>query len=427
MRRAKPHKRKASPPGVPFEGRIESLGAQGDGIAPGPDGPVYVPLTVPGDVVRGVRRGARAEVAAILDPGPDRVVPPCPHFGACGGCALQHVAPTALAAWKREMVAAALAARGLGHVPVRETLTVPAPSRRRVTLSVQRERGGVRLGFMGRRSHEVTRADGCLILTPALAARWDDLETFAAAVAGHAPNGQIHVLASETGLDVDLRIAADTDDPRVRMALIEAGADLDAARLSVDGEILAAWRDPAVIMGAVRVTPPPGGFLQPGADGQAALCDLVHMALGEGDGPVADLFAGSGTFTFALAARRPVDAFEADPEAVAALTRAARQTAGLKPVTATRRDLFRRPLMPLDLKRYTGAVIDPPRAGALEQCQALAASQIRRIASVSCNPATFARDARCLVDGGYTVRAVHPVDQFAWSTHIECVGVFERE
>ncbi len=414
--------RRAEVPAVAFEGQVTSVGAQGDGLIPGAQGPIYVPFTVPGDRVSGTRRGERAEAVTLLAEGPARVPPPCPVFGACGGCALQHMETTALAAWKRDHVAMSLAARGFVDPPVAEIVTMPRASRRRVTLRWSRSKRETVLGFHARRSHALVPATGCLIVTEAIARAWDGLT----ALVGEAgAGGALHVLDSDTGLDIDLRPDDPLDAAAEQRAIAAAGA-LDAARLSHAGEILIQWRAPDVAMGAARVMPAPGGFLQPSREGQAALTTLVLDGLGPGDGAVADLYAGCGTFALALSATRPVHAVENDPAALQALDRAVRGLRGHKALSHARRDLDEAPLSVKELSRFDGLVLDPPRAGAAAQAALIARSPVRRIAAVSCNPATFARDARALVDGGYRLERVTPVDQFIWSPHIECVGVFSR-
>ncbi len=425
MARARP---KPRPKPVPFEGRIEALGAQGDGIAPGPDGPVYAPFTLPGERIEGLRTGDRLGSVTILEPSANRVAPPCPVFGQCGGCALQHGADGFLAAWKQRKLADALAARGLGAVPIREIVTIPPATRRRVTLHYTVHGKALVLGFQARGSHALVDCPDCLVVSPGLKAAWPGLRALAGVASETAPSGQIHALDSETGLDLDLRLTKDVP-LSIQTALTGMAQRLGAARLTFDGVLGVEWRPPAVTFGSVAVTPPPGGFLQPSREGQDALIRLVTEALLPHLGPkarIADLFSGCGTFTFPLAERHGVHALEMDETACAALDKAARKTSGLKPVSVERRDLFRRPLTPKELARFEAAVIDPPRAGADAQMRDLARSDVRRIAAVSCNPASFARDARTLVDGGYTLHHVTPVDQFAWSPHIECVGVFER-
>ncbi len=417
--------------GAAFEGTVARLGAHGDGIIETPEGPCFVTGALPGERVRGVRTGDRLDAADILDGAPERVTPPCAHAAACGGCTLQHMAQGAQAEWKRGLVQQALAHRGLERVPIAPTLTVAPASRRRVTLTFE-ARSGQRasIGFQARRSHALVPVERCHILAPELAAAWDGLAVLAGVAARLTRRGQIHVLVTEGGPDIDLRLQGPAPNRPVpdledTQALLAAAETLSAARLSVDGERLAEWRRPEVRLGDVPVSAPPGAFFQASADGQAHLTALVREAVPERVA-VADLFAGCGTFALALAADRAVHAVESDGAALEALTGAVRRASGLKPVTTERRDLHQRPLTPKELAAYGAVVFDPPRAGAQAQASALTASPVRHVAAVSCNPATLARDLRLLVDGGYEVASVHPVDQFVWSAHVECVAFVNR-
>ncbi|MFP4003793.1 MAG: class I SAM-dependent RNA methyltransferase, partial [Alphaproteobacteria bacterium] len=376
-------------------------------------GPVYVPLTVPDDRVRARLRGNRAESFDLLEPGPARASPPCPHFGVCGGCTLQHVEREAYLAFKRDLVVSALAARGLGDVPVRDCLPVPAATRRRATFQAARAKGNTVLGFSERRSHRVTAIETCDVLVPELVEALPALRELAE-IAG--PGGY-HVTATETGLDVNLLFEPEGPNP---LAIPSWANRHDAARVSALGEVLIQRRVPVVRPAGVAVEPPPGAFLQPSKEGEAALAKLVLEAVGEA-APVADLHAGLGAFTFALARNAPVHAVEAGAAALAALAQGARHASGLKPVTTERRDLEHAPLTVKELKRFGAVVFDPPRAGALPQARMLAASAVPRVVAVSCNPATFARDAAALVEGGYRLHHVSPVDQFVWSAHVELV------
>ncbi|MGF1454222.1 MAG: class I SAM-dependent RNA methyltransferase [Alphaproteobacteria bacterium] len=406
------------------------LGVQGDGIVETADGPVFAPLVLPGEHVRGAAVGERMETVERLSAAPQRVDPACPHFGPCGGCSLQHFEAAAQTAWKRDMVVTALAHRGFDTPPVGPVLSVPADRRRRVTVTWQAKGGGgAQLGFLARRSHRFVPVRTCPVLAPAIAGAWAGLEALAGAATALSDTGQIHVLASDTGLDIDLRPQTGERDALpglvVSQTLLKAAQGLKAARLCMDGQTMAEWRRPTVTMGRVPVAPPPGAFLQPSAEGQAHLTQAVRDGVGAA-GAVADLFAGCGTFALALAPDHPVHAVEQDEAALNALDAARRHAQGLKPVSLDRRDLFQRPLSPKELARFEAVVMDPPRSGAREQAAAVAASDITRVVMVSCNPATFARDARILADGGFTLATVHPVDQFVWSTHIESVAVMHR-
>lgn len=413
---------------------VAEVGARGDGVGLYDDAKVFVPLTVPGDRVR-VRlgdakgEGLRGELLELLEPGPARaaVPPPCGHFGTCGGCTLQHMRDDAYAAWKVGIVRTALARVGLGEVAMEPLARTPPGARRRARLAALRRGGRVRLGFNERASHRLVDLAACPILTPRLEALLPPLR---AALAEALPDGgtcDAVVADLEGGIDL-LLVGPKRLDRTARERLVRVAEAAGVGRLSWQPDDRAdpepvAHRAPVVVRFAgVPIAPPPGAFLQASPQGEAALVAAVESAVGAA-GKVADLFAGLGTFALPLAhGGRVVHAAEGDGPALAALGKAA---AGLRLATE-RRDLFENPLTPKELARFDAVVFDPPRAGAAAQAAALAASRVPVVVAVSCNPATFARDARKLVDGGYALRRVHPVDQFLWSAHVELVGVFGR-
>jgi len=407
-----------------LEVRIERLGAQGDGVAQGPDGPLFVPFTLPGELVKVAAEPGepRAEALAILEPSPERIAPVCQYFGTCGGCALQHMEARAYLAWKRELVVAALASRGL-EAPVEEVRAVPLASRRRAAFALGRTTKGMAFGYRAARSHAIVDIATCPVLSPAIAGRLPKLKSALAPLLGGKREARITVTEAEQGLDVVLE--GIRPSPALFARLATAGLSFGAARITLDGESLALRGTPTVALSGVEVSLPAGAFLQAARESEAVLAGLVKEGVGRAK-RVADLFAGIGTFTFALAASAEIDAFEEDEEAIAALAGAARATPKLKPVRTHLRDLFRVPLTARELARYDAVVIDPPRAGAKAQAEALAASKIPKLVMVSCNPGTCARDLRILVDGGYRITRVVPVDQFLFSPHIELVAVLER-
>lgn len=411
--------------------KIERVAGQGDGVAPGPDGPVFVPLTLPGEVVEAHVEEARGEIATVTEASADRVEPPCPHFGDCGGCALQHWAAEPYLDWKRAQVIHALAREGL-ETEVSAVRATPPRARRRVALHARRTAAGtVALGFKARRSWRLVDIDSCVIADPRIVDALPALAEVAAALFEHPKSAPtLHVTATEVGLDVDVTgIERRTGgglsgDGRARA--IAAAGHADLARLSLAGEVLVMRRPPTVTFGRARVALPPGAFLQASPEAESIMVGEV-MAAARGAKRIADLFCGAGTFTFPLAEIAPVLAADAGADAIAALNAGRRTAAGLKSIDAQARDLFRRPLSPFDLKGVDVAVIDPPRAGALEQTRQLVdARRIERLAYVSCNPVTFARDASALAAGGYGLEHVVPVDQFLWSGHVELVGIFGR-
>jgi 23S rRNA (uracil1939-C5)-methyltransferase len=414
---------------------IEALGGRGDGVARLDGRPVFVPLTVPGDEVRlrvtGEKAGGfKAEVIELLAPGPGRVAPPCPHYGPCGGCALQHLDPARTAAWKREQVVQALARRGLRDAPVRPLIAVAPGTRRRVTLAAVRSRSEILLGFHERASHKVVDVTGCLLLTPGLLSLLPVLREGLDAVLQAKQSAQLVLSETETGADLLLRTRHDLD-LAARQALAVLAETADLARISWAGpdgaaEPIALRRPPRVTFGGVAVEPPPGGFLQPSAEGEAALTRLVLEHLPETAARVLELYAGCGSFSFPLAERARVHAVEGDQAALDALWAAARRAGLAGRVSAEARDLARQPLEPSELAGFDCAVFDPPRAGAREQAERIARSDLPAAVAVSCNPNTFARDARILVDGGFALAEVTPLDQFPWSGHVELVAGFKR-
>ena len=402
------------------------VGTQGDGVA---EGPVYVPFTLPGERVRAKAQAGRGELVEVLTPSADRQPPPCPHFFACGGCALQHWAQPPYLAWKAELIAEALSREGLEAEILPPVACAPG-TRRRLALHARPGRPGeARLGYKARGSWALVDIEVCPIADPRLVASFPALRRLAAAFLEHPRSAPtLHVTWTETGVDVDVtgverRTGGLSADAQLRAA--EAAEAAGFARVTLAGEILYQAGRPSVRLGQAVVALPPGAFLQATRDAERAMGDFVLDAAA-GAERVADLFCGVGTFTFRLAERARVLAADASAEAIAALSAAVAGAPGLKPIAAEARDLFRRPVLAEELKGVQAVVFDPPRAGASAQAAQIAASRAGRAVGVSCNPATFARDARILVDGGFTLQRVLPVDQFLWSPHVELVGVFSR-
>lgn len=400
---------------------IETLGAAGDGVAPGP---IYAPFTLPGEVVNAEVNDGRMDAPKIVTPSSDRVSAPCPHFRRCGGCALQHASDSFVADWKRQQVIDALAARGVKGVDIRQTITSPARSRRRATFAARRTKKSVQIGFHGRKSDEIIALTTCEVVHPDLMAAFPAIEACADLGASRKSALRATVTATENGLDLSI----EGGKPLEKQTLLDAAALADAhdlARLTWNGEILVTRRPPNQRIGPALVAPPPGGFLQATADGEAALLDAAREAIGAPP-KLVDLFSGSGAFSIPFADRTEVHAVEGDAALLTALTKGWKAVGGLARITTETRDLFRRPLLAEELNAYPAAIIDPPRAGARAQMEQLAASTIRTIASLSCDAGSFARDARTLIDGGYRLDWVQPVDQFRWSPHVEIAAKFSR-
>lgn len=405
---------------------IDRLGAQGDGIADMADGLVYVPFTLPGETVTITRQGDRGRLTGIDRPSPTRIDPPCPFFGprveACGGCVLQHMDASAYREWKRQRVVDALQPRRIDSNVDKLVACAPG-SRRRAVFTARKTSRGLAFGFNRAGTHHIVPIDACLVISPAIARRLGALRSLAATLTNDAKPFQIAVLETETGLDVTVRKHRLSE--KQRRAASDAALRLDLARLSLNEEVLIEARKPLLDFSGVSVTPPPDAFVQASRHAQDTMTERVARHL-SGAKKVTDLFAGCGAFAFGLATGSHVHAVESNGPALAALDAAARRHPGLKPISVERRDLFRRPLMTQELKGFDGVVFDPPRAGAQAQAAELAKSAVGRVAAVSCNPATLARDLRILVDGGFRVTSVTPIDQFLWSAHVEAVALLER-
>ncbi len=397
---------------------ITRLGHKGDGIA---DGPIFAPLTLPGEVVTGVPEGQRLRDVKIETPSPDRVAPPCRHFKACGGCQLQHATDDFLAEWKVDVVRAALAAYGIeaDFLPIAVS---PPLSRRRATLAARRTKKGAMAGFHAKESDVIVEIPDCQLLHPDLLAALPVAEALALTGASRKQNLSVSATLSLSGLDIHVLGGKPLDGPlRIELAALVEKHQL--ARLCWQDEVIATRCQPEQAFGRAKLVPPPGAFLQATPQGEAALLADVTQFL-SGAGRVVDLFAGCGTFALPLAMHSAVHAVEGSHAMMQALDAGWRKAEGLKEVSCEARDLFRQPLLPDELQQFDAVVIDPPRAGAAAQISEMVKAKIPRISYVSCNPASFARDAKTLISGGYGMDQIRVVDQFRWSTHIETVAGF---
>ena len=397
---------------------IQRLGHLGDGIA---SGPLFAPMTLPGEVVTGTPDGQTLTDIRIVRPSEKRVAPPCRHFKACGGCQLQHASDDFVAEFKLGVVKASLDAHGLETI-FKPLQTSPAQSRRRATFAAKRTKKGAMAGFHGRGSDVVIEIPGCQLLDPAVLGALPIAEKLAVIGTSRKAPLAVTVTASRGGLDISVQNGKELDGP-LRQELAHLCDSLGLARLTWDGEVIAMRTPPVQRFGAAKVTPPPGAFLQATPHGEAALITAVREAVGDAR-HVIDLFAGSGTFSLPLADRAEVHAVEGDAAMTAALDHGWRMSTGLKPVTTEARDLFRRPLLPDELAKTNAVVIDPPRAGAEAQIAEIVKAMPPVLAYVSCNPVTFARDAAVLIAAGYTLNWVQVVDQFRWSSHVELAAQF---
>ncbi|MEJ6390027.1 class I SAM-dependent RNA methyltransferase [Gymnodinialimonas ulvae] len=397
------------------EHTILRLGHHGDGIAANEKGtPVYAPLTLPGEVITGAIDGGRIAAPSVITPSHDRIKPPCPHFKSCGGCNLMHASDPFVASFKSDVITNAFATHGL-TANLRPILTSPARTRRRATLSGTRTKKGALIGFHARKSDTIVPIRDCFLLHPRLLDTLPTLEQITRIGASRSATLAFALTLTDTGIDLAVSGGKPLDGP-LRAALPQAARGI--LRLTWDTEPVFIETPPTLPIGSARVTPPPGAFLQATPEGEAALQAALTEAT-HGAAHIADLFCGLGTFALPLAANVPVHAVENAPDLLDALTQAANHTTGLKPITTEARDLFRRPLLPDELAKFDAIVIDPPRAGAEAQTREIAKAQVPRIAAVSCNPVTFARDAKILTDAGYRLDWVQPIDQFRWSPHVE--------
>ena len=406
---------------------IDHVGRRGDGVALTGGGNVFVPYTLGGETVEAEPVAGHADRARLLrveTASPERIAPFCPHFGACGGCAIQHWQPEAYRAWKRRIVIDTLAQARI-DCAVDDLVDAHGAGRRRITVHARRgEDGTLHVGFAAPNSHAIVPIDACPILDPALHGALDAARALADVLRSADKPLDIQMTAADNGLDVDVRGSGPL--PAKLIATLSRVAEAHRlARLTRHGELVLMRAPPVIGIGAARVTLPPGSFLQATVAGEEALAALVATHCRNAK-HTADLFCGIGPFALRLAEKSRVAAFDSDATAVTTLQKAAAAAPGLKPVKAEIRDLFRRPLVAQELRDVDAVVFDPPRQGAEAQSKQLAASKIPVIVAVSCNIATFARDARILIDGGYRLETVTPVDQFRHSPHVELVTKFLR-
>jgi len=405
---------------------IDELGLRGDGIAKTDTGQIFVPYSLPGETVTAIADGKRAALLSVRTPSPDRIEPVCAHFETCGGCSLQHLSEEAYRVWKAGLLEKALSVHGIDTTKIKPARFCNPHTRRRAVFSAIRTEKGIQLGFQQAASNHVVDLDECHVVTPEIFSARAAMKELLAAFLPTAKT--VHVTVNQTlaGLDLAVDGKIEPGDVEKRAAADKLRA-LGFARLTVNGEVILAPRRPVVEFGDVIVAPPPGAFLQAVPAMEEAMAGLVtaHMAKCK---RVADLYAGCGTFALRLAKGSTVHAVEGDGPALAALDRAFRDNPDkrLKPVTTERRDLVRRPMTAHDLRIFDGVVFDPPRAGAEAQAREIAASTVRRVAAISCNPETLARDLSILIQAGFKLKSVTPIDQFIWTPHLEAVALLER-
>ena len=407
---------------------IDHVGHFGDGVALADGQSIFVPYTLGGETVDVTavpgRHPDRRQLVRVEQPSPERIEPFCQHFGICGGCAIQHWKTERYHAWKRNLVVTTLAQAKI-DCEVFPLIDAHGQGRRRMTLHARKGTHELlKVGFAAAHSHDIVPIDRCPILDPALNGALEAAWALAEPLTAIGKPLDIQITATDDGLDVDIRGSGPL--PAVLVSTLSAvAAKHGLARLTRHGELVLMRRPPGVTMGKARVLLPPGSFLQATVAGEEALAALVSERSRRAK-HIADLFCGVGPFALRLAEKSRVAAFDSDTGAIASLQKAAASTSGLKPVRAEARDLFRRPLVAEELRDFDAVVFDPPRQGAQAQAERLAMSKVPVVIAVSCNVATFARDARILIDGGYKIEGVAPVDQFRHTPHVELVARFTR-
>jgi len=398
---------------------IKSLGAQGDGVGSDNGEQVFVPGALPGE------RWQLGEVSnQRLVRSDHRQDPICEHFSECGGCVAQHMAPSLYVQWKVDVLTTAFSHRGIDVQP--EPLrSVGSGQRRRTTFSFQRTGKSFVFGYHRSASHALVDVLECPVLQDAISSQLGALRTLAGTVAVEGQVGRMVVTALDQGLDIALTMPGAKQSQAERVALSKCATDINAVLLTLNGDPIVEAKSPILTINGAQISAPTAAFLQVSPEAERWIAEVITGAIKKSKSAV-DLFCGVGTFTFPLARRARVAAFDGDASAIASLVDAAKSNQGFKPITATKRDLFRDPLSPRELRAFDAAVVNPPRAGAAEQCERLSKSTVKTIVMVACNPATLARDARTLLDGGYRMTKLIPIDQFVYSAHLEAVAVFQR-
>ncbi|MEM9329830.1 MAG: class I SAM-dependent RNA methyltransferase [Pseudomonadota bacterium] len=404
--------------------KIHSLARQGDGVATKDSETLYIPFSLPGETVTATSSGIRRDLISVIRQSSFRIDPICTHFGECGGCQLQHFSQEGYLAWKHALVYEALERVGISHA-VDPLVCFDVASRRRCVFNVKHTAKGVVLGFAERSTDRIINITECPILVKDISDRLQDIKNVLSSLPYTKKSFRLSVLASEAGLDLALSspqpLKQNTKEILARKAL-----SFGFARLSSDGEVLVELKKPILRMGLCNLIPPPGAFVQAVRAAEATMSELVCTYLSDCKS-VADLYSGIGTFALRLAENSMVWALEENAPSLQALDRAWRETGGkLKQIRIETRNLERRPVNFTELKKIDGLVFDPPRAGAEAQVRQIAKSKIGKVAAVSCNPITLARDLKLLLEGGYKIQQITPIDQFRFTPHVEVVALLEK-
>jgi len=359
----------------------------------------------------------------IILPSKDRITPVCTHYKGCGGCSMQHATQSFIKDWKSNVIKSCLSARGLKTI-IKPILTSKTNSRRRVTLHGMKTKKSVTVGFFKRNTHELISTPSCELVNPEILSAFSLFEEITLIGATRKSIIEISVTVSKAGLDLNILNGKKLENQSI-MKITALCENFNIARITWNEDLLANFLNPTIEFQGIAITPPPNAFLQATEEGQEILIENAMLSVFNSD-KVIDLFSGCGTFTLPAAKRSEVLAIDKTKSMLSAIEQAWRETSGLKKVTSRSQDLFKEPVGKEELNSFDSAIIDPPRVGAEAQSRELAQSNIKRISSVSCNPKTFSRDAKILVDSGFKLDWVQPIDQFLWSSHIELVAQFSR-
>lgn len=399
---------------------VDILGAQGDGIVRFEKGAGFVPFALPGETVRVSGKWPKFQLDEILKPSDKRIDAECGHFKSCGGCSVQQLELTPYLEWKRQTLVDAFAAENLSP-DIAACIPCAPSSRRRVTFSLERPNADIEIGFIGQ--GDFVAINQCSILLPVISSHLEEFKTLGAMVMRGRDGLQLSVAACDNGLDLNFLIEKEPSESMIS-DLVRAVAKTPFIRASINGAIAVERERPFVKFAQAQVQIPPDQFLQAVESSEAKMAELVMRHL-KGQKKLLDLFCGCGTFTLRLAKQSRVHGVEHEANALAALQNA-QMTDGLKPITVEKRDLLDAPITSKELSRFDGICLDPPRAGAQAQIKEIIGSNISKIAYVSCNPTTLARDAATLVKSGYELKSVTPIDQFQYSPHVEAVALFSK-
>lgn len=408
-----------------IELKIDHVGARGDGIAKTDKGPVFVPFALKGETVRVDLDKSRGIITELKSKSPDRVDPVCQHFQKCGGCVAQHMSDESYQSWKLDIAQQALDKSSIKH-KIDHFLPCTIGERRRVVLTAERSNEDTKIGYLQAGSHDLVAISECPVAHPQIVEHLDLFREIAQIITPHYKTSQLTILLCENGFDIAVEASFSLKDATIHAVSQKATSSKTIKRLAFNGEVLVEIEPTVLTFGDTLIQVPSGSFVQASKRAELEMVELVTKHL-KPCKKIVDLFSGSGTFTFPLAQKSAVHAVETSGPALNSIDRGFRSRQGLKPISTERRDLFRSPFVREDLKPYQGVIFDPPRAGAEAQSKQLArALNIKKVAAVSCNPTSLARDLELLVKGGFKIKSITAIDQFLWSTHVEMVALLER-